>query len=162
MKITPEFPFILTPPGMPPQLSNMKINGIYMLLSNMNVEHHFLCNGSRFILQGLNTISAQWAHDPRWPNSPLAMTINKSYWGTFKGIGLDVSTTVFEHGQLYVAFSLVPDIISWQFWSSWSPSFHAIQHALQHRYSLCCCSGLGQAYLETQTYSSASVLSSQI
>ena len=53
--IPPEFLYTLIPPGMPPHELNMKINGIYMLLSNMDVENG-LCNCSRFIFRGITSI----------------------------------------------------------------------------------------------------------
>jgi hypothetical protein len=37
------------------------------------------------------------------------MTINKSQGGTFQRIGLELTSPVFSHGQLYVAFSRVHD-----------------------------------------------------
>jgi hypothetical protein len=37
----------------------------------------------------------------------FAMTINKSQGGTFDKVGIDLSTHVFSHGQLYVALSRV-------------------------------------------------------
>jgi hypothetical protein len=37
------------------------------------------------------------------------MTINKSQGGTFEKIGLDLTSNVFSHGQLYVGFSRVHD-----------------------------------------------------
>ena len=37
----------------------------------------------------------------------FAMTINKSQGGTFDSVGIDLSTSVFSHGQLYVALSRV-------------------------------------------------------
>jgi len=37
----------------------------------------------------------------------FAMTINKSQGGTFDKVGIDLSTCVFSHGQLYVALSRV-------------------------------------------------------
>jgi hypothetical protein len=37
----------------------------------------------------------------------FAMTINKSQGGTFDKVGIDLSTPVFSHGQLYVALSRV-------------------------------------------------------
>jgi hypothetical protein len=37
------------------------------------------------------------------------MTINKSQSGTFDMVGLDATTPVFSHGQIYVALSSVRD-----------------------------------------------------
>ena len=39
----------------------------------------------------------------------FAMTINKSQGQSFKHVGLDLSTEVFSHGQLYVGVSRVTD-----------------------------------------------------
>ena len=42
----------------------------------------------------------------------FAMTINKSQGGTFDKVGIDLSTHVFSHGQLYVALSRVRSFAS--------------------------------------------------
>ena len=42
----------------------------------------------------------------------FAMTINKSQGGTFDKVGIDLSTSVFSHGQLYVALSRVRSFAS--------------------------------------------------
>ncbi|POS81951.1 hypothetical protein EPUL_005415, partial [Erysiphe pulchra] len=39
-----------------------------------------------------------------------AMTINKSQGQTLQSVGIDLTTPVFSHGQLYVAFSRVTDV----------------------------------------------------
>jgi hypothetical protein len=44
----------------------------------------------------------------------FAMTINKSQGGTFDKVGIDLSTHVFSHGQLYVALSRVRSFESLQ------------------------------------------------
>jgi hypothetical protein len=134
-----EFLHKLTPPGMPPHSLTLKVNGIYMLLRNMNVEQG-LCNGSRFVLKEIKQhtlICKLIATDPSLPElifilpritsttptgypfefqrrqfpirPAFAMTINKSQGGTFEKIGLDLTSNVFSHGQLYVAFSRVHD-----------------------------------------------------
>ena len=74
--IPPEFLYTLTPPGMPPHELNMKINGIYMLLRNMDVENG-LCNGSRFILRGItpHTLHCELIQD----NSTAPHTISSSH-----------------------------------------------------------------------------------
>ena len=52
-KVPIEFTQKLTPPGMPPHILNIKVNAVYMLLRNMNVEQG-LCNGSRFLVKDIN------------------------------------------------------------------------------------------------------------
>ena len=137
--IPPEFLHMLTPPGMPPHALTMKVNGIYMLLRNMNVEAG-QCNGSRFIVRNIlpHSLHCELIQDdptlpvssfilPRITSTPpkhypfqfsrrqfpirpaFAMTINKSQGGTFQRIGLDLTSPVFSHGQLYVALSRVPN-----------------------------------------------------
>ena len=136
-KVPIEFTQKLTPPGMPPHILNIKVNGIYMLLRNMNVEQG-LCNGSRFLVKDINkhSLVCELIRDdpgqpafifilPRIVCTPPAkysfqfkrrqfpirpafcMTINKCQGGTFWKVGIDVSTPVFSHGQLYVALSRV-------------------------------------------------------
>ena len=46
---------------------------------------------------------------PRQAWLAFAMTINKSQGQSFKHVGLDLSTEVFSHGQLYVGVSRVTD-----------------------------------------------------
>ena len=132
-----EFLNTLTPPGMPPHALNIKVNGIYMLLRNMNIEKG-LCNGSRFIVKQVkaNTLVCRLIHDdpmkneyifilPRITCTPpkyyafqfkrkqfpirpaFVMTINKAQGGTFFKEAIDVTDPVFSHGQLYVALSRV-------------------------------------------------------
>ena len=126
----------LHPPGMPPHELHLQVGGIYMLLRNMNIKLG-LCNGARFVLLNCSNpfvLKCQLIHqnptdDPtvfflinttaseqypfqfqrkQFPIMPaFAMTINKSQGGTFDKVGIDLSTHVFSHGQLYVALSRV-------------------------------------------------------
>jgi ATP-dependent DNA helicase PIF1 len=139
LAIPQEFLHSLTPPGMPPHALTIKVNGIYMLLRNMNVEEG-QCNGSRFIVTGVSqhTLHCELIRDdptlppstfilPRITCTPpdkypfmftrrqfpirpaFAMTINKSQGGTFDKVGIELTSPVFTHGQLYVAVSRTSD-----------------------------------------------------
>ena len=105
-----------------------------MVLQNLDTKNG-LCNGTRLFVRDLtqNLIKAEHASGknkgkivfiPRITISPsdadipftlkryqfpvvlaFAMTINKSQGQTFSTIGIHLSSPVFAHGQLYVAFS---------------------------------------------------------
>jgi hypothetical protein len=110
-----------------------------MILRNLN-QSHGVCNGSRGILTRyrnrvleVKLITGQHAGDtvfiPRIPNQPsdeensfkftrkqfpirlcFAMTINKSQGQSVNHVGLDLSSSVFTHGQFYVAVSRVTSV----------------------------------------------------
>ena len=48
--IPPELLHTLTPPGMPPHDLHLKVDGVYMLLRNMDIKQG-LCNGTRFVVR---------------------------------------------------------------------------------------------------------------
>ena len=48
--IPPELLHTLTPPGMPPHNLHLKVDGVYMLLRNMDIKQG-LCNGTRFVVR---------------------------------------------------------------------------------------------------------------
>lgn len=128
-----EFLNTQTPSGMPPHVLVLKEGAVVMLLRNLNPQKG-LCNGTRLIIKKLqkNVIWAEIMCEaykgtvvliPRialqsdtnlpfvlrrlqFPILPAyAMTINKSQGQTFSYVGIDLQTTVFSHGQLYVALS---------------------------------------------------------
>jgi len=110
-----------------------------MVLKNLD-QSRGVCNGSRGILTRyrnrvleVKLITGQHAGDivfiPRIPNQPsddensfkftrkqfpvrlcFAMTINKSQGQSVKHVGLDLSSSVFTHGQFYVAVSRVTSV----------------------------------------------------
>ena len=110
-----------------------------MILKNLD-QSHGVCNGSRGILTRyrnrvleVKLITGQYAGEtvfiPRIPNQPsedensfiftrkqfpirhcFAMTINKSQGQSVKHVGLDLSSSVFTHGQFYVAVSRVTSV----------------------------------------------------
>lgn len=130
----PEFLHAETPSGMPPHKLALKIGVIVMLLRNLNPKKG-LCNGTRLIVKSHhnNFIMAEIVSEcnrgetviiPRIDLAPsdinlpfiikrrqlpiipaYAMTINKSQGQTFAYVGINLTDTVFAHGQLYVALS---------------------------------------------------------
>jgi hypothetical protein len=129
----------LQPSEMPPYRLHLKINGVYMLLRNMNVSDG-LCNGNRFTLIDIDghILTCRIIHDdkskkdktfllsrittkppPQYPfpfnrrqypiHPCFGMTINKSQRCTLDMVGLDGTAPVFSHGQTNVALSSVGD-----------------------------------------------------
>jgi ATP-dependent DNA helicase PIF1 len=118
-------------PGKPPHNLQLKVGSPVILLRNLNSLR--LCNGTRLVIKKLmkNVIEAIILNGkfqgenivlPRIPITPtdvqiqfkrlqfsiklaFAMTINKSQGHTMSVCGLDLSTSCFSHGRLYVACS---------------------------------------------------------
>jgi hypothetical protein len=115
-------------------LRNMNIklglcNGArFVLLKNLNCSNPFVLKcqlipqtqtdePTVFFLPRINcTATEQYPFQFQHKQFPIlpafAMTINKSQGGTFDKAGIDLSTHVFSHGQLYVALSRVRSFAS--------------------------------------------------
>ena len=137
--VLPEYLHTLNPPNFPPYELRIRNNCVVMLLRNLSINEG-LCNGTRLqilelannllrcrILTGDKAGDVVFIHritlycEDVYPFTfrrrqfpirlAFAMTINKSQGQTFEKIGIDLRKNVFNHGQLYVAFSRVR---SWQ------------------------------------------------
>lgn len=133
--LSPEYLNTLNPANLPPHQLRLSSNCIVMLIRNLSINEG-LCNGTRLqilelgnhllrcqILTGdkagqivfVNRITLYC--EDNYPFTfkrrqfpiklAFAMTINKSQGQTFNKIGIDLRKNVFNHGQLYVAFSRV-------------------------------------------------------
>lgn len=125
----------LNPPSLPPHELRLRKYAVIMLIRNLSISAG-LCNETRLLvlefssnvlwcefLRGsrageiayLNRITLHCENS--YPSSfkrrqfpvkvAFAMTINKSQGQTFDRNGIDLRKDVFNHGQLYVAFSTV-------------------------------------------------------
>ena len=125
----------MSPPSMPPHELRLRKYCIIMLIRNLSIDES-LCNGTRLLVLELGnmvlrceilsddkTAEIVFLHritlycENEYPFTfkrrqfpvkiAFAMTINKSQGQTFEKISVDLRRYVFNHGQLYVAFSRV-------------------------------------------------------
>ena len=125
----------LSPPSLPPHELRLRVNCVIMLIRNLSINEG-LCNGTRLLILELSNnllrckiLTVDKTKEIIYLNRitlyckntnpftfnrrqfpvklAFAMTINKSQGQTFKTIGIDLRKDIFNHGQLYVAFSRV-------------------------------------------------------
>jgi len=133
--LLPEYLNSLSPSSLPPHELRLRPNCIIMLIRNLSINEG-LCNGTRLMVIELGDhllkckiLTGDKAEDIVFLNRvtlyceniypftfsrrqfpiklAFAMTINKSQGQTFDRIGIDLRKDIFNHGQLYVAFSRV-------------------------------------------------------
>ena len=123
----------MQPSGFPPHNLKLKRGASIILLRN--IEPPRLCNGTRFVIKNMYTnvieaiiitgtfkgqevfipkitmTTSNYQFEFRRLQFPVrlsfSMTIKKSQGQTLKVVGLDLSTSCFSHGQLYVGCSRV-------------------------------------------------------
>jgi hypothetical protein len=134
-----EFLQTIEPNGLPPSILQLKIGAPIMLIRNLRPTEG-LCNGTRLVVLGLtkHVIHARILTGDRKGQETLipriqlnslpnevpfqltrrqfpvklcfAITINKSQGQSLQTVGIDLRTSPFSHGQLYVALSRVTDV----------------------------------------------------
>jgi ATP-dependent DNA helicase PIF1 len=134
--IMPETLNSLNSSSLPHHETRLKVNAVVMLIRNLNVMMG-LCNGTRLQLLGIgrhtlraviltgshagetvilpritvtDNVNFPFAvHRHQFPiKLAFAMTINKAQGQTLTRLGIDLTTPVFDHGQLYTALSRAP------------------------------------------------------
>ena len=126
-----------TPPGLPPHKLNIKVNGVYRLMRNISVDRGLVKNcrvvvktlGISVVSVQIITVNGPLEEDillPRinftyeipgsgftlcrrqFPLAPAyATTFNSCQGLTLDKVGLDLTSPVFSHGQLYTALSRI-------------------------------------------------------
>jgi hypothetical protein len=134
-----EFLQTIEPNGLPPSILQLKVGAPIMLIRNLRPKEG-LCNGTRLVIIGLtkHVIHARILTGDRRGEETLipriqldslpgevpfqlsrrqfpvklcfAITINKSQGQSLETVGIDLRTSAFSHGQLYVALSRVTDV----------------------------------------------------
>ena len=137
--IRPEYLNSLDPPCPPPHELRLRKFAVIMLIRNLSICEG-LCNGTRLLVLEMNNnvlrcqiLTGDKTEEIVFLNRitlicenvypftfrrrqfpvklAFAMTINKSQGQTFDKVGIDLRKDIFNHGQLYVAFSRV---LSWE------------------------------------------------
>ena len=133
--ILPEYLNTLSPPSLPPHELRLRKYSVIMLIRNLSINEG-LCNGTRLLVMELGNMvlrceilsgdktgeivflhritlycENEYTFTSKRRQFPVkiafAMTINISQGQTFEKISVDLRRDVFNHGQLYVAFSSV-------------------------------------------------------
>ncbi|XP_018394982.1 PREDICTED: uncharacterized protein LOC108773590, partial [Cyphomyrmex costatus] len=99
--LLPEYLNTLSPSSLPPYELRLRPNCVIMLIRNLSINEG-LCNGTRLMIIALGDHLLKCKI-----LTAFAMTINKSQGQTFDRVGIDLRKDVFNHGQLYVAFSRI-------------------------------------------------------
>ncbi|KAH7678358.1 DNA helicase PIF1, partial [Aphelenchoides avenae] len=91
----------INPTGLPPHELNLKVGSVIIVMRNLNVRES-LCNGTRLVVTRLGHRVIEAIH--------ILGSLRGKKGQTFDLVGVDMSTQVFSHGQLYVALSRIRSI----------------------------------------------------